>query len=62
MFQVLALVARSPPCPTPPPPEGPPADYRLPPPLLGEHTEEALTDRLGLSAAEIAGLRERGVI
>ena len=39
-----------------------PADYRLPPPLLGEHTEEVLTDRLGLSAAEIAGLREKGVI
>ena len=39
-----------------------PADYRLPPPLLGEHTEEVLAGRLGLSAAEIAGLRERGVV
>jgi crotonobetainyl-CoA:carnitine CoA-transferase CaiB-like acyl-CoA transferase len=39
-----------------------PADYRLPPPRLGEHTEEVLTGRLGMSAAEIAGLRERGVV
>jgi crotonobetainyl-CoA:carnitine CoA-transferase CaiB-like acyl-CoA transferase len=39
-----------------------PADYRIPPPLLGEHTEEVLRDRLGLGAAEIAGLREKGVI
>jgi crotonobetainyl-CoA:carnitine CoA-transferase CaiB-like acyl-CoA transferase len=39
-----------------------PADYRLPPPLLGEHTEEVLAGRLGLSAAEVAGLRERGVV
>jgi crotonobetainyl-CoA:carnitine CoA-transferase CaiB-like acyl-CoA transferase len=39
-----------------------PADYRLPPPRLGEHTEEVLAGRLGLSTAEIAGLRERGVV
>ncbi len=39
-----------------------PADYRLPPPLLGEHTDEVLGARLGLDAAALAGLRERGVI
>ncbi len=39
-----------------------PADYRLPPPLLGEHTEEVLSGLLGLDTAEIAGLRERGVV
>ena len=39
-----------------------PPDYRLPPPLLGEHTEEVLGELLGMSAAEIAGLRERGVV
>jgi crotonobetainyl-CoA:carnitine CoA-transferase CaiB-like acyl-CoA transferase len=31
-------------------------------PLLGEHNLEVYTSLLGLSAAEIAGLRERGVI
>ena len=39
-----------------------PADYRLAPPLLGEHTEEILTDRLGLDAAAIAALRAKAVI
>jgi len=39
-----------------------PADYRLAPPLLGEHTEEVLRERLGLDAAAIAALREKGVI
>ncbi len=39
-----------------------PASYRLPPPMLGEHTDSVLTERLGLTAAELAGLRERGVI
>ncbi len=38
-----------------------PADYRRGPPLLGQHTDEVL-GTLGLSAAELAGLRERGVI
>lgn len=38
-----------------------PADYRMPPPLLGEHTEQVLSGLLGLSAAEIAALREKGV-
>ena len=32
------------------------------PPLLGEHTEEVLTGVLGLSAAEVAALREAGAI
>ena len=39
-----------------------PVAYRLPPPTLGEHTEAVLTERLGLSGPEVAGLRERGVI
>jgi formyl-CoA transferase len=33
-----------------------------PPPLLGEHTEELLKERLGLSAEEIKALRDKGVI
>jgi crotonobetainyl-CoA:carnitine CoA-transferase CaiB-like acyl-CoA transferase len=39
-----------------------PAEYRLPPPLLGEHTAEILGERLGLSEAELSALREKGVI
>jgi crotonobetainyl-CoA:carnitine CoA-transferase CaiB-like acyl-CoA transferase len=39
-----------------------PADYRLPPPLLGEHTDVVLADRLGLDAAGLAALRAKNVI
>jgi glutaryl-CoA transferase len=39
-----------------------PPDYVLPPPTLGEHTEEVLGGRLGLSPARLAELREQGVI
>ena len=39
-----------------------PAEYRLPPPLLGEHTDAVLSERLGLDPSALAGLRERGVI
>jgi crotonobetainyl-CoA:carnitine CoA-transferase CaiB-like acyl-CoA transferase len=39
-----------------------PADYRLPPPLLGEHTDEILSERLGLDDAKLAALRKSGVI
>jgi len=39
-----------------------PADYRIAPPTLGEHTDEVLGELLGLDAAAIAGLRERGVV
>jgi crotonobetainyl-CoA:carnitine CoA-transferase CaiB-like acyl-CoA transferase len=39
-----------------------PLEYRIPPPLLGEHTEEVLREVLGKSAAEIARLRAKGVV
>jgi crotonobetainyl-CoA:carnitine CoA-transferase CaiB-like acyl-CoA transferase len=39
-----------------------PADYRLPPPMLGEHTDAVLTDRLGLDPAALAALRAKNVI
>jgi glutaryl-CoA transferase len=39
-----------------------PLEHETPPPLLGEHTEEILRGLLGRSAAEIAQLRESGVI
>jgi crotonobetainyl-CoA:carnitine CoA-transferase CaiB-like acyl-CoA transferase len=39
-----------------------PADYRLPPPLLGEHTDAVLAERLGLDAGALAALREKKVI
>ena len=39
-----------------------PADYRLPPPLLGEHTNAVLTDRLGLDNAALEALRGKNII
>lgn len=39
-----------------------PIEYRHAPPLLGQHTEEVLRERLGLSSDEIAALRVSGVI
>jgi crotonobetainyl-CoA:carnitine CoA-transferase CaiB-like acyl-CoA transferase len=39
-----------------------PVAYRVPPPTLGQHTEEVLGGRLGLASAELAALREKGVI
>jgi crotonobetainyl-CoA:carnitine CoA-transferase CaiB-like acyl-CoA transferase len=38
-----------------------PVQYRRPPPLLGQHTEELLGEA-GLSSAEVQALREQGVI
>src|SRR6185436_20386951 len=37
-------------------------EYRLAPPLLGEHTEEVLSGLLGKSAQDLAALRSAGVI
>lgn len=39
-----------------------PVSYRRPPPSLGEHTDEVLTELLGLDKAKISALRRRGVI
>jgi crotonobetainyl-CoA:carnitine CoA-transferase CaiB-like acyl-CoA transferase len=39
-----------------------PPEYRLPPPLLGEHTDTVLGVELGLSAEEIAQLRRHNTI
>jgi crotonobetainyl-CoA:carnitine CoA-transferase CaiB-like acyl-CoA transferase len=41
---------------------GTPIEYRLAPPLLGQHTTEVLRELLGKSDAEIARLRAAGVI
>jgi len=41
---------------------GTPVEHKLAPPLLGEHTEEILRERLGRSAAQIAALRAEGAI
>jgi formyl-CoA transferase len=38
-----------------------PASIRLPPPLLGEHTEEVLASWLGMSGQEIAELKRKAV-
>ncbi len=39
-----------------------PPQVHRPPPLLGQHTQEVLTQLLGYTASEVAGLRERGAI
>jgi crotonobetainyl-CoA:carnitine CoA-transferase CaiB-like acyl-CoA transferase len=39
-----------------------PANYRIAPPLLGEHTDAVLAERLGLDAAARAKLREKNII
>lgn len=39
-----------------------PVSYRLPPPLMGQHTNEILTSMLGFSEKEVAVLTERGCI
>jgi formyl-CoA transferase len=42
--------------------EATPGEVNLPPPLLGEHTDEILASVLGYDAGRIAGLREEGVL
>ena len=39
-----------------------PVDYRLSPPTLGEHTESVLGRLLGISPADLAALREQGIV
>jgi succinate--hydroxymethylglutarate CoA-transferase len=37
-------------------------DIRMPPPTLGQHTDEILSDVLGMDSANIEELRGEGVI
>jgi crotonobetainyl-CoA:carnitine CoA-transferase CaiB-like acyl-CoA transferase len=39
-----------------------PPDYRVPPPRLGEHSEEVLSGLLGMSESAIQALRDKGIV
>jgi formyl-CoA transferase len=39
-----------------------PVEYKVPPPLVGQHTEEILRGLLGKSEADIAALRSAGIL
>jgi crotonobetainyl-CoA:carnitine CoA-transferase CaiB-like acyl-CoA transferase len=39
-----------------------PPSYRSAPPVLGEHTNAVLGDVLKMSAAEIAALKDKGIL
>jgi crotonobetainyl-CoA:carnitine CoA-transferase CaiB-like acyl-CoA transferase len=39
-----------------------PAQYRRPPPILGQHTEEVLTELAGMSADEVTRLKESAIL
>jgi crotonobetainyl-CoA:carnitine CoA-transferase CaiB-like acyl-CoA transferase len=39
-----------------------PPDYRIAPPLLGEHTSEVLQDLLGIDSKTYEGLKKKGII
>ena len=39
-----------------------PPSYRSAPPVLGEHTQDVLTDVLKMSASDIAALKEKGIV
>jgi glutaryl-CoA transferase len=41
---------------------GTPAEVRLPPPALGQHTQQVLRELLGYSAEDIASLQERRIL
>ncbi len=41
---------------------GTPTEARMAPPTLGEHTDEVLGEVLGMSADEIAALRDQGIV
>ena len=41
---------------------GTPVEYRMPPPLLGEHTEAVLGELAALSADELAELRRKHIV
>ena len=39
-----------------------PTEIRIPPPMLGQHTDEILQERLKLDPASIASLRQKGIV
>ena len=41
---------------------GTPVTYRHAPPLCGEHTDDVMSDVLGMDGSEIASLKEKGIL
>jgi succinate--hydroxymethylglutarate CoA-transferase len=39
-----------------------PGSIRLPPPLLGQHTDEIMSEVLDYSKADIEGLKKEGIV
>jgi crotonobetainyl-CoA:carnitine CoA-transferase CaiB-like acyl-CoA transferase len=39
-----------------------PVSYEVPPPLLGQHTQQVLQDVLGMDPAQVKSLRDKGVV
>jgi len=39
-----------------------PVSYRQPPPTLGEHTDQVITEYLGLGKERIAALKSAGIL
>jgi crotonobetainyl-CoA:carnitine CoA-transferase CaiB-like acyl-CoA transferase len=39
-----------------------PCEVKSPAPLLGQHTDELMTELLGYTAAEVEALREKGAL
>jgi crotonobetainyl-CoA:carnitine CoA-transferase CaiB-like acyl-CoA transferase len=64
-MQVEIPTAAGVPCPVVASPmrfSGTPVEYTLPPPNLGQHTQDVLQGLLGMDGAAVAALAEKGIV